>query len=173
MKKTFLFVLLFQLTFCQTNSRSSKEESVDQTSNDKSKTENISDDMLVLKENESLIATIKTNLGVMKLELYPDKAPKTVKNFVGLIQQKYYDGIIFHRIIPNFMIQGGDPTGTGSGGRAFMERVLRMNSILLLNIASPGYYQWQTLARIRTEASFSLLLFLLPGWTDAIRFLGK
>ena len=91
MKKTILFILLLQLTFCQSNSRSSKEESVDQTSNDKSKTENTLDEMLVLKENESLIATIKTNLGVMKLELYPDKAPKTVKNFVGLIQQKYYD----------------------------------------------------------------------------------
>ena len=52
----------------------------------------------------------------MEGELYPEIAPKTVENFVKLIEEKFYDGIIFHRIIPGFMIQGGDPTGTGMGG---------------------------------------------------------
>ncbi|WP_238881971.1 peptidylprolyl isomerase [Clostridium sp. YIM B02551] len=52
----------------------------------------------------------------IKAELYPDVAPKTVDNFVDLIQKNFYDGIIFHRVIPDFMIQGGDPTGTGTGG---------------------------------------------------------
>ena len=51
-----------------------------------------------------------------KAELYPDAAPNTVANFVHLVESKFYDGLIFHRVIPGFMIQGGDPTGTGTGG---------------------------------------------------------
>ncbi len=64
------------------------------------------------------IVVIKTNMGTIKLRLFPDKAPKTVENFLGLIAKKYYDGIIFHRVIPGFMIQGGDPKGTGMGGES-------------------------------------------------------
>ena len=56
--------------------------------------------------------------GVMKAELYPDVAPNTVNNFISLVQKGYYDGLIFHRVIPGFMIQGGCPDGTGMGGRA-------------------------------------------------------
>ena len=54
--------------------------------------------------------------GVIRAELYPDVAPKTVENFVSLVQKGFYDGVIFHRVIPGFLIQGGDPTGTGMGG---------------------------------------------------------
>ncbi|WP_242873031.1 peptidylprolyl isomerase [Clostridium magnum] len=54
--------------------------------------------------------------GVIKAELYPDVAPKTVDNFVSLVQSGFYNGLIFHRVIPNFMIQGGDPKGNGTGG---------------------------------------------------------
>ena len=61
-------------------------------------------------------ATIQTNHGTIELELFDDDAPTTVKNFKDLAQQGYYDGVIFHRVIKGFMIQGGDPTGTGSGG---------------------------------------------------------
>jgi peptidyl-prolyl cis-trans isomerase B (cyclophilin B) len=56
------------------------------------------------------------NGDVMKAELYPEIAPKTVENFVKLVKDGFYDGTIFHRVIPGFMIQGGDPTGTGMGG---------------------------------------------------------
>lgn len=55
----------------------------------------------------------------IKAELYPDIAPKTVDNFVSLIEKKFYDGLIFHRVIPGFMIQGGDPNGIGSGGPGY------------------------------------------------------
>ncbi|KAA9231781.1 peptidylprolyl isomerase [Aerococcus urinae] len=68
-------------------------------------------------------ATIKTTLGDITLTLYPELAPKTVKNFIELSQSGYYDGVIFHRVIPNFMIQGGDPTGTGRGGESIYGRV--------------------------------------------------
>lgn len=63
-------------------------------------------------------AVIKTNLGEIKVQLFEKEAPKTVKNFVKLAQNGYYDGVIFHRVIPDFMIQGGDPTGTGRGGQS-------------------------------------------------------
>lgn len=58
-------------------------------------------------------------LGVMEIELFPEVAPNTVHNFISLVQKGYYDGLIFHRIIPGFMIQGGDPTGTGTGGPGY------------------------------------------------------
>ncbi len=62
------------------------------------------------------IVVMETTAGVVELTLFPDVAPKTVENFVGLVKKGYYDGIIFHRVIPSFMVQGGDPTGTGMGG---------------------------------------------------------
>ena len=62
---------------------------------------------------------IETNRGSMELELYPEHAPKTVNNFVFLATEGYYDGVVFHRVISNFMIQGGDPTGTGRGGPGY------------------------------------------------------
>jgi cyclophilin family peptidyl-prolyl cis-trans isomerase len=64
-------------------------------------------------------ATLQTNHGTIELELHPVEAPKTVENFVKLARDGFYDGVIFHRVIPDFMIQGGDPTGTGSGGPGY------------------------------------------------------
>ena len=64
-------------------------------------------------------ATLHTNHGAISLELFDDDAPKTVENFVKLARDGFYDGVIFHRVIPDFMIQGGDPTGTGSGGPGY------------------------------------------------------
>ena len=65
---------------------------------------------------KSIIVVLETNQGNIELTLFADKAPKTVENFVGLVKKGYYNGLIFHRVIKGFMIQGGDPTGTGSGG---------------------------------------------------------
>jgi peptidyl-prolyl cis-trans isomerase B (cyclophilin B) len=64
-------------------------------------------------------ATIETSRGTIELELSPQYAPKTVNNFVFLAREGYYDGVSFHRVISNFMIQGGDPTGTGRGGPGY------------------------------------------------------
>lgn len=66
------------------------------------------------------IVTIEMeNGGVIKAELYPEIAPNTVNNFISLVQAGFYDGVIFHRVIPGFMIQGGDPNGTGMGGPGY------------------------------------------------------
>src|SRR5205085_7745334 len=65
------------------------------------------------------MATLHTNHGAIELELFPDDAPKTVQNFEELARKGFYEGVIFHRVIPDFMIQGGDPTGTGTGGPGY------------------------------------------------------
>ena len=64
-------------------------------------------------------ATMHTSEGAIQLELFPEDAPKTVENFTKLAGDGFYDGVSFHRVIPDFMIQGGDPTGTGSGGPGY------------------------------------------------------
>ena len=67
---------------------------------------------------ENMIVVLETSQGSIEIKLFPDIAPKAVENFTGLIRKGYYDGIIFHRVIKNFMIQGGDPTGTSGGGES-------------------------------------------------------
>jgi len=86
-------------------------------------------------------ATIDTSAGVMTAELFADEAPKTVNNFVFLARDGYYDGVIFHRVIPGFMIQGGDPTGTGRGGPGYRfddEPVTRRYNRGILAMANAG-----------------------------------
>jgi len=68
---------------------------------------------------KSYTATIETNKGSITIELFAKDAPKTVNNFVFLSREGFYDGVAFHRVIPNFVIQGGDPTGTGRGGPGY------------------------------------------------------
>ncbi len=65
------------------------------------------------------LVNMETSKGLIELQLYPEYAPKTVNNFVFLAREGYYDGVIFHRVIDNFVIQGGDPTGTGAGGPGY------------------------------------------------------
>lgn len=92
-------------------------------------------------------ATIKTNYGAIKIQLFDELAPKTVKNFIELAQQGYYDGVTFHRVIPDFMIQGGDPTGTGAGGESiygrafedeFSDELFNFNGALSMANAGPN-----------------------------------
>lgn len=73
---------------------------------------------VAIETAEGPVAHIKTNHGTMNIKLFPEIAPKTVANFIALSKDGYYDGVIFHRIIKDFMIQGGDPTGTGMGGES-------------------------------------------------------
>ena len=94
------------------------------------------------------IVVLETNQGDIEIKLYPDIAPKTCENFIGLIEKGYYDGIIFHRVIKNFMIQGGDPTGTGRGGESLWgkpfedecrpEATFDKKGILAMANAGPG-----------------------------------
>ncbi|MDH7603484.1 MAG: peptidylprolyl isomerase [Melioribacter sp.] len=104
------------------------------------------EELLSLKNNEKLIAIMKTSIGTIELELFPYEAPKTVKNFVGLSSKGFYDGVTFHRVIKDFMIQGGDPTGTGRGGASIyggpfedeFSPSLKHNSPGILSMANAG-----------------------------------
>ena len=98
-------------------------------------------------EASKVTATIKTNRGDIKVALFPEQAPKTVKNFIELGKKGYNDGVIFHRIIPDFMIQGGDPTGTGMGGESiygekfedeFSQEVFNLRGALSMANAGPN-----------------------------------
>lgn len=102
---------------------------------------------LHLDKQTGTTATIKTNKGDITLQLFDKIAPKTVKNFVELAQDGYYDGVIFHRVIPNFMIQGGDPTGTGRGGKSiygeqfedeFSDQLFNLRGALSMANAGPN-----------------------------------
>jgi len=90
-----------------------------------------------------LKATFKTNKGDINLELYGEKAPITVANFINLSKRGYYDGLIFHRVIPDFMIQGGCPQGTGTGGPGYQFKdefhpTLRHDTAGVLSMANSG-----------------------------------
>ena len=74
---------------------------------------------MTIDVNKKYSAAFNTSRGEILCELFARDAPKTVNNFVFLAREKFYDGTVFHRVIPNFMIQGGDPTGTGSGGPGY------------------------------------------------------
>lgn len=88
-------------------------------------------------------ATIKTDKGDIVIALFADKAPKTVNNFVFLAREGFYDGVIFHRVIHNFMVQGGDPTGSGRGGPGYrfgdeFHPSLKHNKPGILSMANAG-----------------------------------
>lgn len=96
--------------------------------------------------NEALVV-MNTTLGPIKIKLFPEQAPKTVENFLTHAENGYYDGIIFHRVIEDFMIQGGDPTGTGMGGESiygdtfedeFTMDLFNLNGALSMANAGPG-----------------------------------
>lgn len=70
-------------------------------------------------KNRMHLVTIETSMGTIQFETYDADAPKTAKNFIDLANKGFYDGVIFHRVIPGFMVQGGDPTGTGTGGPGY------------------------------------------------------
>lgn len=109
-------LILFLFSFVLIACGGMNSESKDQTTTNNDQKEN--SEMTELKKDTITVAVIKTTMGTIEIELFAKKAIKTVENFVGLAEKKYYDGIIFHRVIDNFMIQGGDPTGTGMGGES-------------------------------------------------------
>lgn len=99
-----------------------QNDSAENINNNSSETGNqasSTDQNLPTKQGKMTTATLKTNKGDIKIEFYENDAPNTVNNFLTLAKKDYYDGVIFHRVIKGFMIQGGDPTGTGSGGPGY------------------------------------------------------
>lgn len=104
----------------KTNDSTNKTEDISTTNNEEKKVGNLSfQGTLEASKITNKKVVLETTKGKIEFELYADKAPITVSNFVYLAEQGYYDGLKFHRVVPGFVIQGGDPTGTGSGGPGY------------------------------------------------------
>jgi cyclophilin family peptidyl-prolyl cis-trans isomerase len=119
-----------------------------------------------LKNNEKLIATIQTNMGTFEIELYARDVPRTVKNFAGLAIKGYYDGIIFHRVIKDFMIQGGDPTGTGMGGESIYGAKFEDEFVPSLMHDSPGILSMANAGPNTNGSQFFITVVATP-WLNA------
>ncbi|MGX7073368.1 bifunctional Cof-type HAD-IIB family hydrolase/peptidylprolyl isomerase [Falseniella ignava] len=126
---------------------------------------------------ESPLATIKTNHGDLHIKLFPVQAPKTVANFVALSKDGYYDGVIFHRIIKDFMIQGGDPTGTGMGGESiygeafedeFSEELYNIRGALSMANAGPNTNGSQFFIVQNQHLPYSKKEITRGGWPEPI-----
>ena len=126
---------------------------------------------------EGPIATIKTNHGDLRVKLFPDHAPKTVANFIALSKDGYYDGVIFHRIIKDFMIQGGDPTGTGMGGESiygesfedeFSEELYNIRGALSMANAGPNTNGSQFFIVQNQHLPYSKKEIARGGWPEPI-----
>lgn len=126
---------------------------------------------------EGPIATIKTNHGDMHIKLFPEHAPKTVANFIVLSKDGYYDGVIFHRIIKDFMIQGGDPTGTGMGGESiygqsfedeFSEELYNVRGALSMANAGPNTNGSQFFIVQNQHLPYSRKEIARGGWPEPI-----
>ena len=126
---------------------------------------------------EGPIATIKTNHGDMRIKLFPDHAPKTVANFIALSKDGYYDGVIFHRIIKDFMIQGGDPIGTGMGGESiygdsfedeFSEELYNVRGALSMANAGPNTNGSQFFIVQNQHLPYSKKEIARGGWPEPI-----
>jgi len=126
---------------------------------------------------EGPIATIKTNHGDLRIKLFPEHAPKTVANFVALSKDGYYDGVIFHRIIKDFMIQGGDPTGTGMGGESiygesfedeFSEELYNIRGALSMANAGPNTNGSQFFIVQNQHLPYSKKEIARGGWPEPI-----
>lgn len=115
--------------------------------------------------NTMTVAVIKTNMGTIELELFADKTPKTVENFVGLANKGYYNGVIFHRVIDNFMIQGGDPTGTGRGGESIFGKKFNDEIVADLKHDSPGVLSMANAGPNTNGSQFFITLVPTP-WLD-------
>lgn len=115
LKQLNILLIIITLVSCGENETKLTEENNKSINKEEDKLEQL----LNVNDNEMLVAVIKTNMGTMELELFAKQVPMTVKNFVGLATENYYNGIIFHRVIDSFMVQGGDPTGSGSGGESY------------------------------------------------------
>ena len=120
-----------------------------------------------IDESKTYAVSIETNRGRIDLELYPEHAPQTVNNFVFLAGQGFYDGVVFHRVIANFMIQSGDPTGTRPRWPRLSVR--RRGAREIRSGTSGASFRWPTPGRIRMAVSSSSLIWRHRIWMEGTR----
>ncbi|HSL88222.1 MAG TPA: peptidylprolyl isomerase [Ignavibacteriaceae bacterium] len=115
--------------------------------------------------DSTVVAVVKTNMGTIEIELFEKQTPRTVGNFVGLAEKGYYNGVIFHRVIDNFMIQGGDPTGTGRGGESIYGAKFEDEIVPSLKHDVPGILSMANAGPNTNGSQFFITLVATP-WLD-------
>lgn len=152
MKKLFSLVFIFSLFIgCANGNSSDKNQSQQQEKS-------------IIKVS-TVVALIKTSMGTIEIELFEKQTPKTVANFVGLSEKGYYNGVIFHRVIENFMIQGGDPTGTGRGGESIYGAKFEDEFVASLKHDEPGILSMANSGSNTNGSQFFITLIATP-WLD-------
>jgi len=129
--------------------------------------------LLNLGENEILIAKMETSMGTIELQLYAKETPKTVKNFVGLSLKGYYNKLTFHRVIDNFMIQGGDPNGDGTGGKSFYGKPFSDEFVPSLKHDAAGLLSMANAGPNTNGSQFFITLKAQPHLTGRHTIFGK
>ncbi|MBZ0198328.1 MAG: peptidylprolyl isomerase [Ignavibacteriaceae bacterium] len=120
-----------------------------------------------------LVAVMKTNMGTIEFELFEKQTPKTVENFTGLANKGYYNGIIFHRVIADFMIQGGDPTGTGRGGESLWGKKFNDEFVSALKHDVPGILSMANAGPNTNGSQFFITLVPTPWLNGKHTIFGK
>lgn len=115
--------------------------------------------------DSTVVAVVKTNMGTIEIELFEKQTPRTVGNFVGLAEKGYYDSVIFHRVIDHFMIQGGDPTGTGRGGESIYGAKFEDEIVPSLKHDVPGILSMANAGPNTNGSQFFITLVATP-WLD-------
>lgn len=140
-----LYVIIFSFVLSQEESGKQKEKKGETTKNP--------------------IVVMETSMGTIELELFAKQTPKTVENFLGLVRKGYYNGVIFHRVIDNFMIQGGDPTGTGRGGESIWGKEFEDEIRPELKHDGPGILSMANRGPNTNTSQFFITLVATP-WLD-------
>ena len=118
-----------------------------------------------VSDTTNVYAVFETNMGTFEAQLFEKATPKTVKNFVGLAEKGFYNGLIFHRVIENFMIQGGDPTGTGRGGESIYGGPFEDEFVDTLHHSVPGMLSMANAGPNTNTSQFFITLVPTP-WLD-------
>ncbi|MFZ5948824.1 MAG: peptidylprolyl isomerase [Stygiobacter sp.] len=131
------------------------------------------EEIIDIKDNEHLIAVIQTDFGNIEIELFPHETPRTVQNFVGLSLQGYYNGLTFHRVVKGFVIQGGDSTGTGNGGKSIYGQPFEDEFTRKLRHDSPGIVSMANRGPNTNTSQFFITLAALPDLDGRHTIFGK
>jgi peptidylprolyl isomerase len=123
--------------------------------------------------NSSTTVILQTNQGNIELKLFPKESPLAVENFVGLVKKGYYDGIIFHRVIKSFMIQGGDPTGTGRGGESIWGKPFNNENAPNLKFDHPGILAMANAGRDTNGSQFFITTVPYPSLNGGYTIFGE
>jgi cyclophilin family peptidyl-prolyl cis-trans isomerase len=126
-----------------------------------------------VNDTTHVYATFETTMGTFEAELFEQATPKTVKNFVGLAEKGFYNGLIFHRVIDNFMIQGGDPTGTGRGGESIYGGPFEDEFVDSLRFTEPGFFAMANAGPNTNTSQFFITLVATPWLNGKHTIFGK